>query len=230
MQIRSQFWAKEVIQDLLIPLFSPLPLELAALNTSGRSLTIGFIYQLLTLLEIWHWRALQRRFIVFLLFAHFMQARFFFPLLKKNIFSCLYQSYERFRQRCLSDIKCTQSLTCIPQDQVVIGKKKKSRMLAAGAYKIVYTLRFFWTALVGNNWRERCCLSVLLRVLYIIYSLFGIGTSASRDNHCPIIPFLFLCAAVSLSLFPIKKGKEKTHLGKKKKDDCHNLGTQKSSD
>lgn len=96
-------------------------------------------------------------------------------------------------------------------------KKNKNSMQAAISYKIVYTVRFLWTALVGNNWRERCCHSVLFRVPNIIYSLFGIGTSASRDNHCPIIPFLFLCAAVSLSLFPIKKGKEKHTYKKKKK-------------
>lgn len=91
-------------------------------------------------------------------------------------------------------------------------------MQAAISYKTVYTLGFLWTALVGNNWRERCCHSVLLRVLNIIYSLFGIGTSASRDNHCPIIPFLFLCAAVSLSLFPIKREKEEhTERERKKK-------------
>lgn len=74
-----------------------------------------------------------------------------------------------------------------------------------------------------DNWRERCHHTVLLRVLNIIYSLFGIGTSASRDHRCPIIPFLFLCAAVSLSQFPITKKKQKTknkkntHLKKKKK-------------
>ena len=72
-----------------------------------------------------------------------------------------------------------------------------------------------------DNWRERCHHSVLLRVLNIIYSLFGIGTSASRDHRCPIIPFLFLCAAVSLSRFPIKKKpktkQEKHTLEKKKK-------------
>lgn len=73
-----------------------------------------------------------------------------------------------------------------------------------------------------DNWRERCHHTVLLRVLNIIYSLFGIGTSASRDHRCPIIPFLFLCAAVSLSQFPIKKQKTKTKqekhtLEKKKK-------------
>lgn len=44
-------------------------------------------------------------------------------------------------------------------------------------------------------------------VFNIIYSLFGIGTSASRDRRCPIIPFLFLCAAVlrSVSCYRMKK-------------------------
>lgn len=87
------------------------------------------------------------------------------------------------------------------------NKKRKWGCRPASSSKIVYTLRFLWTALVGNNWRERCCHSVLLRILNIIYSLFGIGTSASRD--CSIIPFLFLCAAVSLSPFPIKEPKKK---------------------
>lgn len=112
-------------------------------------------------------------------------------------------------------------------------EKKKSVCRPVSSYMIVYTLRFLWAALAGNNWRERCRHSVLLGVLNIIYSLFGIGTSASRDHRCPIIPFLFLCAAVSLSLFPTKKRKNKTKTHtwkKKKKDDCHNPGTWKSSD
>lgn len=56
---------------------------------------------------------------------------------------------------------------------------------------------------------------VLLGVLNITHGLFGIGTSASRD-HCLITTFHFLCAAVSLSLVPIKKKNKKITLKNKK--------------
>lgn len=92
--------------------------------------------------------------------------------------------------------------------------------------RCVYTLKFFWTALVGNQKYN----SVLLRIPNFTTSLFGIGKSASRDPPMSNLYLLFPKNSCLKLTGPIKRERFGGGGRWTVQDDCINSITLRSGD
>lgn len=144
-------------------------IQLSALSTRGKSLTKGFVNQLQTFMED---SSLDFHFIEFESSREQLHAPFlFFGWRRTSMRPSDLSSVWEVRE---AEAQC---LTC-----TCLDKEKENQHAGLPAHTRLCAHYSAFGQLCWGTTGGKGAVSALLRVLNIVYSLFGIGTSASRDQ------------------------------------------------